>query len=138
MSSRILAMATVTVVVMLSFLGCGDEPQFDPATKYTPETLAQELVFRYKSLDKPGVAVPADKPEGPAEKGEAAARKGVDATKAAPANTLDGLLKDISLKAASIPGLSPAQASGKVAEIAVKDPAISEADKKIIAERLGK
>src|SRR5947209_3180523 len=133
MTSRILATATATVAVVLTMVGCGGgEPQFDASTKYSPQTLAQELAFRCRSLDRSN---PGEKPDGYTTKA-GAVTKGGAATKAAQANTLDGLLDDVIAKAATIPGMSRAEACKKVAAEAAKDPSISEADKKAIADRL--
>ena len=135
MSSRILALATATVAVVLTFVGCGGgEPQFDPSTKYSAASLAQEFSFRYKSLDRS----PAREASGGVVTKGGAVAKGGALTKAAPTNTLDALLDDVITKAATIPGLSPAEASKKLADELAKDPKIAEADKKTIADKLGK
>jgi hypothetical protein len=135
MSQRVLATATVTVAVVLGFVGCGGgDVQFDPSTKYSPQALAQELAFRYRSLDR---SKPGGKPDGHATRG-GAITKGGAATKAAQADTFDGLLDDVIAKAATIPNMSPAEARRKVAEEAAKDPTFSEADRKAIADRLGR
>jgi hypothetical protein len=137
MSSRTLAMAAATAAVVLTFLGCnGGEPQFDPATKYSPASLAQEFAFRYQSLDRSKPAV--DQPDG-VKTGSGELKKTAGAaTKAARPNTLDALLDDVVTKAATIPNLSPADARKKVAEEIAKDPAIAEADKKLVADKLAR
>ena len=139
MTSRTFATAYVALALALALalacVGCGDQtPRFDPAINYTADTLAREFLFAYKDLKMNG---PAIKSKGPKERPEAATKGGAATTKAAPAATLDGLLKEVIIKAASIPGLSLDEACKKVAEIAVKDPAFSEADKKTITDRLG-
>ena len=140
MSPRIFALAVATVAVLVSIVGCGGgEPQFDPSTKYSTGSLAQEFAFRYKALDRSKPAVVAEKPEGvPTKaKGAAVTKGGGPATKAARSTTLDALLGDVIAKAAMIPDLSHAEACKKVAEEVANDPTFSVADKKIIADRLG-
>ena len=138
MFSRILAMAAATVAVVVSFVGCGGgEPQFDPSTRYSPGSLAREFAFRYKSLDRSNPGVAAGLPGGVATK-SGAAIKGADATKAAPAGTLDALLGDVIAKASLIPGLSHAEACKKVADEVARDPTFSDADKKVVVDKLGK
>ncbi len=133
MWNRFLVTATVGLAVASSIIGCGPgEPRFDPATRYSPGSLAQELAFRYKSLD-PAAAGP--KTDGSAPKTGAVTKGGAQA-KAAQATTLDGLLDDVIAKAAKIPALSHAQACEKVAEEVAKDPTFTDADKKVIADKL--
>ena len=137
MPSRILAMTVVTAAVIVSFLGCdGGEPQFDPATKYSIGSLAQEFALRYKSLDRSKSGLVGEQTDGVPTKSGAVTKKGAVA-KAAPANTLDALLGDVIAKAGSIPGLSHSSACRKVAEEVAKDATFSEADQKIIADKLG-
>ena len=134
--SRIAAMIVVMALVVLTFLGCGEgPPQFDPATRYSPESLAKELVFQIHSLDpnaKGNVVVE----EVPDTRKTAATREPVT-TKKGPATTLQALLDDIVEKAGSVPNSTRSQACKKVAEILAQEPSISEADKKTIADRLG-
>lgn len=138
MSSRILALATATVAVVLTFVGCGGgEPQFDPSTKYSAASLAQEFSFRYQSLDRSLARVAAE-PSGGIVSKKGAVTKGGAVTKAAQTNTLDALLDDTITKAATIPGLSQAEACKKVAEQLANDPKISDTDKKAIADKLSK
>ena len=129
MMPRIIA----TAVVLLSIVGCGGDVKFDPATSYSPESLAQEFVFRYKSIDP---AAPSAEPPTPSSDGPAQKKAAGPTTKKAPVSTVGGLLDESIEKASMIPGMTHAEARSKLADILAKDPAISESDKKIIADRL--
>lgn len=133
MSSRILALTLATVGVIVSFLGCaGSEPQSDPLTKYSVDSLTKEFAFRYKTVDR---SKPSEKPDGVVTKTGAVTKKGA-ATKAAKADTFDAILADVIAKAGTIPGLSHAQACKQLAEQVAKDATFSAADKTLIAEKL--
>ena len=135
MPPRVLAMTAATLAVIISFLGCGStEPQFDPATKYSPASLAREFSFRYKSLDRSKPE--SDKPDGVVIKGGAVTKTGA-ATKAARPDTFAALLQDVIEKASKIPGMTQSQACKEVAEEVAKDPTFTDADKKTVAEKLG-
>ena len=125
---------TAAGVVALALLGCGDGgTAFDPATSYSPESLATELAFRYRSLDPDRRDVP--KPR-PSRKPEAASKTAKAETKQAQATTLDELVRETLAKAGSIPGLSRSEAAGRIAEAVGKDPSVAEADRKVIVDRL--
>ncbi len=128
--------STFAVIVAATLVtGCGDSSTtFDAASTYSPESLARELVFRYKTLNPDRRNVRAARP---ARKPDAAATKEAkSATKEAQATTLDELIRDASTKAESIPNMTPAEAIRKMADEVGKDASIPEADRKTIADRL--
>jgi hypothetical protein len=132
MFSRIVAMAASAAVVVL-FLGCGEKPVFDPATAYSPESLALELSFRYKTIDR--------KEDDAVQDPGAVTKSGVTkgggaATKQAGTQTFRGLIEDISGKIGRIPGISRAEVAKKVVGLVSKDPSIPGADRKTIADKL--
>ena len=111
--------------------GCGGEPTFDPATAYSPESLAAELTFRYKDLD------PAKRNQPKAARPTAATKDArAAATKQGPATTLDDLVRETAAKADLVPGMARPEAIRKVAEAVEKDETVAPDDRKAIAERL--
>ena len=122
-------------VVALALLGCGDGgPAFDPSARYSPESLAGELVFRYRSLHPDRRDVP--KPRPVRTRPEAASKSARAATKEDQATTLDELVRETLTKAGSIPDLSRPDAVGRIAEAVAKDASVPEADRKRIIDRL--
>jgi hypothetical protein len=128
--------------------GCGSsKPEFSPETQQTPDSLAQEFVFRYQGLPSQASgkakarAATAEKAKAKAaallEEGER--KKSAQATtKKAPVATLDALIDSLELKLGEVPGVSKAEAAGKVLERLKGQSSIDEADRAVISERLGK
>ncbi len=129
---RVLAATAVAVAVAVA-PGCGPEaPKFDPATRYTPDSLAQELAFRLKALGpRRSAARPSTRKAVGREVGKSA-----EATKAAPAETLDDLVAETARKANTIPGLPTAEALKQVADAIGRETSIAEPDRRRIAELL--
>ena len=125
----------VGVAVAGLAVGCGgSNATHDAAATYSPASLAQELIFQYRSLDPGKRDVP--KPA-PRRKPEKSATKEAKATpKEAPATTLDDLIRDIRQKAALVPGMSVTEAMTQTANEVDKDTALPEADRKTITDRL--
>ena len=103
---------------MLLAHGCGTgEPEFDKAVLYTPESLAEELAFRYQKLSPTakssgGAKANAElgKIYADAEKSEKARKKGVTSAlpeKQAGPMTVDDLFNDIDNKLLLIKGHVP-------------------------------
>jgi hypothetical protein len=132
--------AILAAVVGLAAPGCGPEaPIHDPATRYTPESLAQELVFRFNAL-KPGAK--ALSKGGPVKKDkEAEARaqtKSKEPTKQAADPTLDGLLAEIDAKARLVSGTTRPETLKKVSSLVAAHPSVTGADKRLLAEGMGR
>jgi hypothetical protein len=132
MFSRIIATAGSAAVV-ITLLGCVDgDPKFDPAASYSPESLAQELSFRYKMIDRTKDDTVGD----PGAVGKSGVTKGGAASKKARTDTFGGMIEEISGKIGLIPGMSRAEAAKRVVELVSGDPSIPEADRKTIAEKM--
>lgn len=138
--SMVLSLAMAVSIVNA---GCGPgDPTFDKATQYTPESLAQEFLFRYKGMNiKPKRApAPPKRSKGTmtAEQQEKLATKSKDQSKTKKQNsgTLDGLLEDIAMKAETVKDSTPSKVLKDVAAIVGKDTFVPEADRKILVERI--
>jgi hypothetical protein len=128
--------------------GCGPgEPQVDRSALYTPESLAQELAFRYREL-KPDArkftrsAGPRIKPEDrelarqideKAEKKKGGAE--VPKKRTGPP-TLDDVMADIDSKIDKIPGTPRAETCRKMIETLSKDASLPAEDKTLLSDRL--
>jgi hypothetical protein len=138
-ASRIVVAAAATLASAVGFVGCGEEPRFDPALQYSADTLAGEFLYEYGQLKRGDGGAVRSKVSPPRATPEATkeAAKGGAATKKAAVSSLDELIGETIRKANMIPGTTPADACKKVVEAVQKDPSIPEGDKKVIAEGLG-
>jgi hypothetical protein len=133
--------------------GCAtDAPEVDKSALYTPESLAEELAFRYREL-KPEDrmfargAVPragsAGKPadlERARQIDEKAEQKkgggGAVSKKRSGSPTLDEVMADIDSKIGRIPATPRPDARRKMIEALSKDAALSAEDKALLSDRL--
>ena len=123
-SAVMLAVAAAVVVALpLLTAGCGsDRSEFDKSVYYTPESLAQELITRYRALS--ATEQSADhRPSkekwttpGP-EKGQMVSKKSTTKKRknSSPAK-IDGLLEDIEFKVALITETSPSETTKNMIE----------------------
>lgn len=132
------------VLAWASAGGCGSPEHFDQAAEYTPESLAQELAFRYQSLapsariakkardksDKQG-----DVSRSHDEQSQVKAQT-KETTKQAPAATLDDLLDEIDAKARKIQNRSRADVFQKMADAVNKDPSLEPPDRQNLSDKL--
>jgi hypothetical protein len=141
--------AALALVLLLPALGSGCGPathEVDQAALYTPESLAQELAFRYRALSPAAQKAPTRsrsraKPAKSLAQLDAAEKlekkaKDVTTAKQARIQSLDGLLDDIEGKLDRIKGTSRADACRKMAETIVKEGSLTESDKKLLSEKL--
>jgi hypothetical protein len=139
---RSASMLTVAAVVAFTLpifgAGCGSEPfEVDKAANYTPETLAQELILRYRAL-KPNAKTPG---RGPIKKASGAAvskKSAQPTTKKRGSATIDDVLEDIGSKIALVKGSSPAATTQKMAESITSDSSLSDSDKKALSKLVGR
>jgi hypothetical protein len=125
-------------IVMLAWTlaGCGEVPQFDPATQYTAESLAEELSYRYRDL-KPTLKAAPPKPVPPRKDRDAELKSLSDeAGKKAPAATLDELLAEIDAKTRLVPGKSPPEVRKAMIEVLAKDNALKATDEELLKGKL--
>jgi hypothetical protein len=130
--------AVVAFTLPILGAGCGSESvEVDKAANYTPETLAQELILRYRAL-KPDAKTPR---RGPIKKasGAAVSRKTAPpTTKKRGSATIDDVLEDIGSKIALVKGSSPAATTQKMTETIASDSSLSDSDKKALSELVGR
>jgi hypothetical protein len=146
-TKRWLPLALMALVPVAASLlpGCGGETsEFHQDVKDTPQSLAEEFVFRYKAL--PENASEKAKAKSAAVEKAKAALPDVDAqtksshaeaaTKKAAQPTLDGLLDDLDARIGKVQGASRADVAKAVLGAVEKDPAIREEDRAVISKRL--
>ena len=142
--------AALFLALSISILspGCGPAtPEVDKAAEYSPESLAQELVFRYRSLNpesrkstrKSVRKSKSEKSIADLERTEKASKKGQAAatTKArSAAPTIDDVLDDIGSKLDKIKGTPRAESCRQMTETITKDSSLTDLDKKLLSEKL--
>jgi hypothetical protein len=138
----------LALVLPVTSPGCGsDAPEVDKAAMYSPESLAQELAFRYRDL-KPEArklsrpAAPRGKP-GEREQGrrideEVEQKKGGGAVpkKREGAPTLDDVMDDIGAKIDRVPDMPRAEVCRRMIEALSKDNSLTGDDQALLAGRL--
>jgi hypothetical protein len=143
---RIAIMLTVRAMVAVTLAalgaGCGSEStEFDKATNYTPESLAQELIFRYRALRPEAQAV---KPRSTKKKSGPPDSSGIKKSEFAPAKekrapaTLDDVMEDIEHKVTLIKDTGRAETTKKMIETISSDPLLKDGDKKTLTELVGR
>ena len=128
--------------------GCGPAaPELDTSTDYTPESLAQELAFRFRALSpeskkstrKPVRRSKSDKSVADLEQSEITSKKGQGAPvtkKRSGPPTLDDLLDDVALKLEKIKGTPRAESYQKLIDAISKDSSLNQADRKVLSEKI--
>jgi hypothetical protein len=144
----LVAASTVLMIVVPAIVpGCGPgSPDIDKATRYTPESLASELAFRYHALNADAktstrkVKTRAEKAA--AEKlahGNKSQTKGGGVKKAAKGpTTIDDVLEDVDHKLDLIKDMTRPEACRKMADTISKDSSLTESDKKSLSELVGR
>jgi len=139
------AATALAVLAIASAGGCGSSEQFDKSVDYSPESLAQELAFRYQELT-PSARVAKKRRDAPRgkqgdplkshdEQSQVKAQA-KEATKKAPAENLDDVLDEIEAKAAKITDHPRAQVFQKMADAIDKEAALDPADRQTLADKL--
>lgn len=144
LSLALMALAPAAAALLL---GCGGgTPEFHQGVKDTPQSLAEEFVFRYKALPE-NASEKAKAKAAAAEKAQAAlpdvdaqtkSSHAEAATKKAAMPTLKGLLDDLDARLGQVEGTSRADAAKAVLEAFEKEPAVRAEDRATISERLKK
>jgi hypothetical protein len=127
-------------------LGCGPRAlEVDKAAAYTPESLAQELAFRYRALT-PEAKKASTRAKSKstksiaqlenAEKLQIKAKDVATTKKRTGPPTLDSLLEEIDGKLKLINGTSRSEACQKAIETISKDTSLTESDKQLLTEKL--
>ena len=148
--SRIHMAAAVVLALGLLVLGAGCSagiPDVDKAAQYTPESLAQEVAFRYRALTPETKKAPTrsrsrsrpSKTVADMEKAEKLQKKGATTAttkKRSGPPTLDDLLDDIEDKLDLIKGTSRSDTCRQMVETISKDNSLSQSDKALLSEKL--
>jgi hypothetical protein len=135
--------SAIVVGTGLALAGCGPERiEHDQAVNYTAESLAQELVIRYRAL-QPSAQVsklaPGQKVKKSGASKAAVSKKSMGkATKSALPSTIDDVLEDIKSKMTLIKGSSPAETTKKMIETVVADRTLKDADRAALSELVGR
>ena len=140
----LIAAAACALALPLFGMGCGSETaEYDKTANYTPEALAQELIFRYRALD----ADAKTSNRGTKKRMSAtaiAARDKADhkaktrATKKRGPTTIDDVLDDIDHKITLIKGTSRAETTKKVIETIASDSSLPDREKTALTELVGR
>ncbi len=136
--------AALVLAMAWTAAGCGSTTEHDAAVEYSPESLAQELAFRYRSLSPAAKKVVKNRGETKNKAAAAAEReaqtkaqsKTKAAAKTAQAETGDDVLDEIALKARTIPGVPSAEVFHKMAEAIARDQALDETDRQTLSAKL--
>jgi hypothetical protein len=136
--------ASVVLALSLSSAGCGSQPaEFDNAANYTPESLAQELVVRYRALNadtKKSKRAPARKLSDAAiaARDNADSKKKARTAKTIASTTIDDVLDDMKYKISLIKGTSATETTKKMIETISSDRELADSDKKSLTEHVGR
>ncbi len=142
------AAAVLALALCTTMPGCGPgTPQVDKAALYTPESLAQELAFRYRGLRPEekkltrgaGRRARSAKTAAELARDEQAQKKARGADAAAKRDgppTLDDVMADIDAKLDKIPGMPRPEARRKMIDALANDASLSAEDKTLLSQRL--
>ncbi len=145
---RTVLLASASAFVMTLVMtepGCSPEPmEHDQSANYTPESLAQELVFRYRSL-QPDAQISklpprrkstdkADSARPPVSKKSAEKKT----AKKAVSTTIDDVIEDIESKISLIKGSSKVETTKKMIETISADRTLKDADRTTLTELVGR
>jgi hypothetical protein len=147
--SRFRAPALVLAFLLPALVpGCGPAAlDVDKSAQYTPESLAQELVFRYgalkpearKSTRKIGTRSKSPDRTAALDRARQAEKKGGDAPatkKRSGPQTLDDVLEDIDSKIDKIRNTPRAETCQKMTEALSKETSLTNDDRKVLSAKL--
>jgi hypothetical protein len=141
--SVVTAAMLVGVAVSANLAGCAQStPEVDQAALYSPESLAQELSFRYRALNSKSKTTKTTKNAGALpDDGTRITKTGVDpkpeTKKKTGSLTVDDLLEDIDSKVDKIDGLSRSEIYQKMIDTISKDQSLSASDKTALTDLVG-
>jgi hypothetical protein len=138
--------AALTLVLPAIVPGCGPaSPEVDKAALYTPESLASELVFRFRALN-PDAKTSSRKPKPKDDKStaerlarsEKVEKKGASVKKKAAGPTnIDTVLDDIGDKLDLIKETPRPESCRKMIDAISKDNSLNEGEKKTLTDLVG-
>ncbi len=140
--TKILTLVMISLCLLAQ--GCSETPAFDPSTQYTPESLAQELAFRARTVPLPTKAGAAKQKSAVSVASKSAstkpdakdARAASAQTKKALATTLDEVVQETVDKFSQVNGMAKADIAKKVAASIANDASLSQSLKDEIQENL--
>ena len=136
------AVIMLLAVLFCSAPGCGEDPSFNTETQYTPESLAQELAFRYHALSPSGKTStrarrPAKKAvDSKADEQSPTKSQAKAATKKELPRTVDDVLDDIEAKAGLIKGMSRSDIVSKMIDAISRESTLRENDRQMLVGKL--
>jgi hypothetical protein len=135
-------MLTVAAAVVLTLpilgAGCGSEQvEVDKAATYTPDSLAQELILRYRAL-KPDAKTASRRPIKKSAGATIRKKTAPPTTKKQGPTTIDDVLEDIGSKIPLVTGSSPTETTKKMSETIASDGSLGDSDKKALTELMGR
>lgn len=140
-----MTLAAAVVFAWAAAGGCGSKDEFDAVASHTPESLAQELAFRYKALSpsarvaKKRRDVPSKKKGDPSKSHDeqsAVKAQTKEATKKALATNIDDVLDEIGEKASKITSQPRDKVFDQIADALSKDSSVEAADRETLAGKL--
>jgi hypothetical protein len=136
-------LAALTIATLLApSTGCEQPPAFDRAAESTPESLAQELAFRFNALSPSGKAARRsrrpEKKAVPSKADELSTTKSQSkaATKKELAKTVDDVLDEIAEKADRIKGMSRSAVYSGMIDSLARESTLREKDREMLAGKL--
>jgi len=140
------ASGVLTLVLAATVPGCGgpETVEVDKRAYYTPESLASELVFRYRALAADAKAStrkiqPGQSRAEQVERTRKVEKKGAGLKKKAEkSTTIDDVLDDINTELGRLKGMSRSDACGKMIDALSKDNTLAEKDKKTLTDHVSK
>jgi hypothetical protein len=139
-SSIVIAVAAVVVWLPILNAGCSSElTDYDQAANYTPESIGQELILRFRALNPDAKAATPRAGKKSAEGALISRRKEekkvvLRAAKSKGSTSLDDVIDDIDHKITLVKGSTRAETTRKVLSIIASDPSLNDAEKKTLTE----
>jgi hypothetical protein len=132
------AAAAVVLVLPILSAGCGSGTvEIDQAANYSPESLAQELILRYRAL-KPDARTASLRTIKKSSAPAVSKKTAPSTTKKHRAASIDDVLEDIESKITLVKGSSPAETTRKMIETIASDGLLSDSEKKSLTEIVGR
>jgi predicted RNase H-like nuclease len=150
-AGAVAASMVVVLVVAAVSQGCGPAPvEVDPATRYTPESLAQELIFRFQALNpsaktsRRAIRVNPSAEKARAERLERAVQAekkgggGPGEKKRKGAPTIDDVIDDVDHKLNLLTGTSRSDACRKMIDAISGESSLTADEKKNLSDLVGR
>ena len=137
--------AVVAVTLPMVGTGCNSGTvEVDRAANYTPDSLADELIFRYRALSVAAKTATYRGSDARSKSGKGASAPAVSkksvtrSTKKKGANTIDDVLEDIDSKIDLISGTPRVATKQQMVEKVSRDPSLRDTEKQELTELIGR